>query len=223
MSGWWLYDLWQRDFVLAASWVFWVIFSICLHELGHGWAALRRGDSTPYLSGHMTWNPLVHMGPMSLVLFALTGMAWGAMPIDPTRLRGRYAESVVALAGPLVNASLWLVCLLLVCAWMLTTVRYAPNLVPSHVAQNVETFLSIGAMLNIVLFLFNLLPVPPLDGSRILANVFPHFGRLLAIENAQVASLILLVLVFRYAGNVIFPFAKDLTYHMASVLYGLFP
>lgn len=223
MSGWWLHELWQRDHVLAVSWVFWVIFSICLHELGHGWAAIRRGDMTPYLTGHMTWNPLVHMGPMSLIIFLLTGMAWGAMPVDPTRLRGRYADSLVALAGPIVNLSLWLVCLVLLCGWMLLTVRYVPNLVPPRVAQNVETFLNVGTMLNIVLCLFNLMPIPPLDGSRILANVFRPFGRLFFNEQFQILSLILLVVAIRYGGRVILPVARDLTNRSAMFLYGLFP
>ena len=103
-TGWWVADFLRAfgpAFVIA--WAFWIIFSICLHELSHGWAAIALGDRTPIESGHMTFNPLVHMGGMSLVAFALIGIAWGAMPINPARLRGRYAEALVALAGPAMN------------------------------------------------------------------------------------------------------------------------
>jgi hypothetical protein len=81
----------------------WVIGSIVLHELAHGWAAIRLGDTTPRDLGHMTWNPLVHMGGFSLVVFAVIGIAWGMMPVDPSRLRGRYGDALVALAGPAMN------------------------------------------------------------------------------------------------------------------------
>ena len=69
------------------GWVFWVIFSICLHELAHGWAAIWQGDRTPRETGHMTMNPMVHMGGASLIVFALVGIAWGLMPTDPSRYR----------------------------------------------------------------------------------------------------------------------------------------
>ena len=87
MHGWWMADLWQQNPMLLCSWVFWVILSICLHELGHGYAAIKCGDDTPRLSGHMTLNPIVHMGVPSLVMFAIVGIAWGMMPVDPSRFR----------------------------------------------------------------------------------------------------------------------------------------
>ncbi len=91
----------QRLFYV--SWVITVIFSITLHELAHGLMALRRGDHTPVELGHMTINPLVHMGPFSLAALFFLGIAWGAMPVNPSRLRGKYGEALVALAGPVTN------------------------------------------------------------------------------------------------------------------------
>ena len=61
-----------------------VVVSIVLHELAHGWMAMKLGDPTPRLEGRMTGNPLVHMGPWSLLALALAGIAWGSMPIDPS-------------------------------------------------------------------------------------------------------------------------------------------
>ena len=80
--GWWVTDALSVSPVLLISWVVWVIGSIVLHELAHGWAAISRGDRTPIERGHMTWNPLIHMGGMSLLVFAVVGIAWGMMPVN---------------------------------------------------------------------------------------------------------------------------------------------
>ncbi len=73
-----------------------VVVSICLHELAHGWAAIRQGDDTPIQLGHMTFNPMVHMGSVSLLLFVFTGIAFGAMPVNPLRFRSRYGQAIVS-------------------------------------------------------------------------------------------------------------------------------
>lgn len=194
--GWWVADYFHTDKVLLVSHVFWVIFAICLHELGHGWAAIRLGDRTPILTGHMTWNPVVHMGIPSLIVFALTGYAWGAMPVDASRLRGRYADSIVAAAGPTMNLGLAVVCTAALALWM----RYTPQATPDHFEQNVRTFLFVGAYLNCVLLVLNLLPVPPLDGSRIVADFVPSFRRLISDPRAAMAGLILIFIAFNQIG-----------------------
>ncbi|MDP7006011.1 MAG: hypothetical protein QF718_07365, partial [Phycisphaerales bacterium] len=88
MSGWWVHELWNagRGTELV-SWIFWVIASITLHELAHGWAAIWEGDDTPRVTGHMSANPIVHMGLPSLILFLILGIAWGMMPVNPYRFR----------------------------------------------------------------------------------------------------------------------------------------
>ena len=99
--SWWVHEEFRAGGLVAVlSWAFWVIFSITLHELGHGWAAIRQGDDTPRRFGRMTLNPLVHMGVPSLVMFALIGIAWGAMPVEPSRFRwGRRGRVLVSAAG----------------------------------------------------------------------------------------------------------------------------
>jgi hypothetical protein len=84
-GGWGFAELWEMRPMLAVAWAVWVIASVCLHELSHGVAAIKLGDNTPIYTGHMTWNPLVHMGRMSLIMFALVGLAWGMMPVTPSR------------------------------------------------------------------------------------------------------------------------------------------
>ena len=95
-----------------------VIVSIILHELAHGLAAIKLGDKTPIHTGHMTLDPLVHMGPFSIVILLVVGIAWGLMPIDPTRLRGKYAEAIVAVAGPLTNLILAAIALTALGIWI---------------------------------------------------------------------------------------------------------
>ncbi|MCE9591750.1 MAG: site-2 protease family protein [Planctomycetes bacterium] len=146
-------------------WVLTVIVSITLHELAHGWAAIRVGDNTPIVTGHMTGNPVVHMGPISLAMVFLWGLGWGAMPVDWTRMRGRYSQAYVSLAGPAMNLFLAIVALTAWSLWM----RFMPNS-SGNAVQNGRTFLHLFGATNIGLAIFNLAPVPPLDGSSILAD-----------------------------------------------------
>lgn len=165
--GWWVADLVrQHQIAELVSWIFWVIFSITLHELAHGWAAMWQGDTTPRDTGHLSLNPIVHMGPMSLLMFAIIGIAWGLMPVNPSRFRdGRMGRMYVSAAGPAMNIVLFFLSATAMGFWT----RYGPQ--GAVLATNVEKFFLTGAMLNIVLAVFNLLPIPPLDGSTILASL----------------------------------------------------
>jgi Zn-dependent protease len=81
-----------------------VIFSITIHELAHGLAAMSQGDDTPKRLGHLTWNPVVHMGIESLIFLVVTGMSWGQMPVNPSNFRDRkWGGILVSAAGPLSN------------------------------------------------------------------------------------------------------------------------
>lgn len=203
-----------------ASWVFWVVLAICLHELGHGWAALRQGDPTPAVTGHMTWNPVVHMGPTSLVLFAVTGMAFGAMPVDPTRFRGRHAEALVALAGPAVNAVLAVVS----AVGAALVGSYAPLGGTSPLWDNLSMFFVMGATLNVALAAFNLLPIPPLDGSRVVATYVPEYRRFFGqTEQGQWVGLGLFVLAFMFAGREVFGAAAAVSGEMIGLLASVLP
>lgn len=198
---WWVHDLYSNgEYVLLVSQIFWVIFSICLHELAHGWAALWQGDDTPRVSGHMTWNPLVHMGPWSLLMFALVGIAWGLMPTDPSRYRSRRrGRFYVAGAGPAMNLLLAFITLTAAALWML----YGSAREPLH--GNITEFLLTGGWLNLALAIFNLLPVPPLDGANVLAGL--SFRAYVFFQNPQVSMigmLILMVLLFSGVGSVVF-------------------
>ncbi|MDG1137523.1 MAG: site-2 protease family protein, partial [Phycisphaerales bacterium] len=153
--GWWVHDLWEagRGTELVA-WIFWVFFSITMHELAHGWAALWEGDDTPRATGHMTANPVVHMGMTSMILFLILGIAWGMMPVNPYKFRhGKWGRIFVSFAGPAMN--------LLIALFVLTVLGFIID--PMTEQSDVEIFLLTGGFLNLILFALNMLPVPPLD------------------------------------------------------------
>ena len=202
MHGWWMSDLWQQNPMALISWVFWVILSICLHELGHGYAAIKCGDDTPRLSGHMTLNPIVHMGVPSLIMFALVGIAWGMMPVNPSRLRRTIDEAIVAAAGPAVNVLLAILCIVLAILW----ITFGRSIADPTAYENTRILLRTGAGRNIVLAVFNLVPVPPLDGSRIVATFIRPYRELMRSQGGSMFGLVILVILFRFGGDVIFGF-----------------
>ena len=185
-----------------------IVVSICLHELAHGLMAVRRGDDTPIEQGRITLNPLVHMGPVSIVVMLLSGIAWGSMPIDPTRLRGRYAEALVAAAGPLTNFAIALVSLTALGLWWRYDDRPPAEL--SDFAANGQLLLTVFGLGNILLGLFNLLPVPPLDGAHILSNLNSGYARLMETLSTGGGTFAMFIIVFMVAGRFIRPAADAL-------------
>ena len=204
-TGWWVTDAWNAGPIVLGSWVFWALVSVVLHELAHGWAAIRRGDMTPEWSGHMTWNPIVHVDLWGWVAFALLGVPWGRMPIDPSRIRGRYGLAFVAVAGPTTNFILGFICLLGLVAW----VKFAGG-VQQPVRGNVAIFFNTGAWLNMVLMVFNLIPVPPLDGWRIVCNFSRRFEEFFEGPRGAIFGLIAFLIVFNFAGKYVFAIARAL-------------
>lgn len=143
-----------------------VILSVTLHELAHGVAALSQGDDTPQRAGHMTLNPVVHMGWPSMIFLCIAGIAWGQMPVNPAKFRSpKLSNILVSAAGPLLNLGLGILFIGLI------KLAFATNL---NETVSID-FLYIAAHINLVLFLFNLIPIPPLDGFHIFSEIFPSF------------------------------------------------
>ncbi|WP_427159347.1 site-2 protease family protein [Aliinostoc sp. HNIBRCY26] len=142
-----------------------VIFSITLHELAHGWAAISQGDNTPQQKGHLTLNPVVHMGVESLIFLCFTGIAWGQMPVNPAKFRfPKLSNIIVSAAGPLSNLALGIFFIILI--------KLFAN--PDSPGIFSFEFLYLACRINLTLFLFNLLPVPPLDGFHVFSEIFPQ-------------------------------------------------
>ena len=168
-----------------------LVFSICLHEYCHAWMAYREGDDGA--SEFMTLNPLRQMGLMSLIMMALIGIAWGAVPVDLSKLRSRGSRIRISLAGPAANL------LLLLVAGAGTffigfAVKDASESGLPLMRALTHFFLYFG-MYNFTLMLFNLIPAPGLDGWNILAELFPKM-RNISSEFAKGAMLGLMILAF---------------------------
>ena len=175
-----------------------MVFSIVLHELAHGWAAIWQGDRTPIDTGHMTIDPRVHMGAISLIMLALAGMCFGAMPVDPSRFRSRYGDALVSAAGPLMNLLLAFVTLTGLSIWM---VNVGGSKELSVQGGNLLQFLSVFGVSNIALFLFNLIPVPPLDGATVLASLHKGYARILRRVQDPRVFLVAFLVVFMVLGS----------------------
>lgn len=183
-----------------------VVISIVLHELAHGWAAISRGDRTPIELGHITLNPLVHMGGFAMAALFLVGISWGMMPVNPSRMKGKYAGAFVAFAGPLMNLGLAGLGMLLIAVIM----RLIGQPADGTPMDNLVYLLTVFAVMNLVLFMFNLIPIPPLDGSRILADLVPAYRNFLSSPAAGGVMMAGFFFVFLVAGRVIFPAAFNI-------------
>lgn len=155
-----------------------LILGIIFHELAHGWVANKLGDPTARMLGRLTLNPLKHIDPlMTLVLplitFYLTGIAFGGakpIPVTPQNFRNpRRGMAIVAAAGPLANG-------------LMAVIWFAVSVLASSAAEQYPQLLplaymgSIGVWVNGMLAVFNLIPIPPLDGSRVIVPFLPRAG-----------------------------------------------
>jgi Zn-dependent protease len=157
-----------------------IVISIVLHELAHGFAAISQGDDTPETEGHITLNPVVHMGIPSLIMLMFVGMSWGQMPVNPSNFRHKWSDAFVAAAGPLSNLTIAFTACAIIA---ISKTREITALSPE--------FFTMMAFINVFLFLFNLLPVPPLDGFTVISDIFPS---LKPVRNSQVGLFMLVVL-----------------------------
>lgn len=175
-----------------------LIISICLHELGHGIAAISQGDDTPSIKGHMTPNPIVHMGVHSLFFLAIAGIAWGQMPVNPSKFNSpKWGSILVSAAGPLTNLALGFLAIILIKITLFLTLSEIVSL----------DFLFIIARFNFALCLFNLLPIPPLDGFHIASELFPN---LKPIGHSQIGLALFMMLFVSGIGTLLFKLADIL-------------
>ena len=183
------------------------LLGVVVHEFGHGFAANWWGDSTAKDSGRLTLSPVPHVDPIGTLALPILGMITGLpllfgwakpVPIDPRRFRKfRPGLFWVALAGPLANAITAVVCALL----CMTLYRFSP---PDFLfLREFTEMLKYGVYINFGLGIFNLIPIPPLDGSKIIESVLSYPAMQRYEQIAQYSTFILLALILTGAINFI--------------------
>jgi len=189
-------------------------YSVILHEVAHAWMADKMGDPTARLAGRISLNPLVHIDPlqtiaMPLLLWHTCGMVFGgARPVPINPLAFRYpAEGKMwtAIAGPITNL---LLAFALSACYTVTSLMAAAADVQNSIA---DTVLPFGIRINIILACFNMIPLPPLDGSRLVAYLLPR-PMAFAYERLEPFGILLLVVLLISAPAVLSPvyYAMDL-------------
>lgn len=189
-----------------------LIYSVILHEIAHGYAADKLGDQTARAHGRLTLNPIPHIDPLMtiglplLLLLSGSGMIFGAakpVPVDTFNLKDPKRDTaLVALAGPATNLAIAVILALIL--------RLVPN-------QQIADIMVTSIMWNVGLALFNLFPIPPLDGSKVLAGILPDdlaaaFGRL-----DRFGFLLVFGILIFFPG-LIFGITSPLTSRILSVL-----
>ncbi|MGA2090188.1 MAG: site-2 protease family protein, partial [Endomicrobiales bacterium] len=162
-----------------------LLYSVIAHEIAHGLVAYVFGDDTAYISGRLTLNPMSHLDPIGTLMLFIAGFGWAKpVPVNYFRLmHTKFGFISVALAGCVMNILIATVCLFFM---QFDIVKHNPTLM---------NLLPLLAKINIVLGSFNLIPIPPLDGSRVLMSVLPVEARnaLAAFEPFGFFMIILLL------------------------------
>jgi len=198
-----------------------VLFAITLHEVSHGWVARLFGDRTAELLGRLTLNPLKHIDPvgsvvvpLALTLLNLPAFGWARpVPVNGRNLRNPKRDMIfVAVAGPISNvvmASFWTV------AFALALHLRAP--VPG-VQQFLLSMAQIGISFNVLLAVFNLMPIPPLDGGRVLRGVLPEaLGRKLDAVEPYGLILVMGLLALGVLGRFVWPLVQAVSAVFLSI------
>jgi len=172
-----------------------LLLAISLHEAAHGYAAYLMGDRTAKYQGRLSLNPLHHLDPMGAICMLLFHFGWAKpVPINPYNFKNHRAGIiVVSLAGPVANFLLGLISELLMCLVVLLSV--ATNL-PTSVLTFFALILTQSKYMNVGLMIFNLIPIPPLDGSKILLEFLPYRAKQFFYTYERYSGLILLILVY---------------------------
>ena len=202
-------------------WVIPVLFAVTLHEVGHGWAAKQLGDTTAQDMGRLSLNPLKHIDPVGTIVvplatFFLSGFIFGwakPVPVNWNKLRNTKRDiALVALAGPAAN-------LLMIVFWLLIAKLFIASAEEGNIISNLLTLMAwAGIVINSLLMILNLFPLPPLDGSRVVFSLLPTSY---ADRYAKIEPYGLIILVILLVSGVLFKILGPLIFGFQHFMYSL--
>jgi Zn-dependent protease len=184
------YPLSELPFVILT-----MLIAFTVHEFAHAWTAWKFGDTTAYEQGRVTLNPMAHLDLFGMLFLLVAGFGWAKpVPVRSSRFkRPRLMSVLVTAAGPVSNLLLAFVGLLVVYALVALGVIDRPSVAAT---ATISTFMNYWLHINVILFLFNLIPLPPLDGYRIVEEFAPLSWRIRMAQNEQWGVFVFLLLVF---------------------------
>nr|WP_275695605.1 site-2 protease family protein [Fredinandcohnia sp. SECRCQ15] len=199
-----------------------LLIAFTVHEFAHAYVAYKFGDPTAQKQGRLTLSPLAHLDPFGTILIFIAGFGW-AKPVPVNRhyfKNPRLAGVLVTVAGPISNLVVTAIALLL----FFTSIRIGLfQLFPEFFQEGLQTFLSLFVRLNLMLFLFNLLPFPPLDGYRIIEDLVPNHIRAKMTKFESYGIIIFLILVITPLGdNTIFALLSNGIDYWSNLLISIF-
>jgi len=180
-----------------------LLFSLSLHEFSHGYVSYKLGDPTPKAQGRLTLNPLAHLDPMgSLVLLITRRFGWAKpVPINPNYYnKPRKGLMLVSLAGPFSNfflAAVFALTARMVLFFSSSGLYQLQQAGFSGLVETIFVFFQLAVTINLALGFFNLLPIPPLDGSKILMGILPQrFDRYIRKLEGPYGMVLLIILAY---------------------------
>jgi len=195
-----------------------VLFALTLHECAHAWVALKFGDPTAKSLGRVTLNPLKHLDPIGTIALFVSGIfGWAKpVPINPRYFRNPQKAMIwVALAGPLSNVALAAVFAILLRVFEVVPIPFLYRM--PAVYGPVLVMMKISVLINISLAVFNMIPIPPLDGNKVLLNLLPYKQALSLSRLDPYGFIILMALLFT---GIVPSFLSPVVYYTAGFLTG---
>lgn len=204
-----------------------VIIAITFHEFAHAYAADKLGDDTPRKQGRLNLNPLSHIDPVGFFMLVFAHFGWGKpVQINPTNFNRKRSmsaqEAIVSLAGPLMNIIIAIVLTIV----LFSIFTFAPTFIISQVGMLVVLTIQLAISVNIGLGVFNLVPLPPLDGSKILMHFLPYNARTWFMNKQQMFYIIFLFLwitnLVSYIINPVINLASQGIYSLVAGIFRIF-
>lgn len=204
-----------------------VLLAITVHEFGHAFAAYKLGDDTPLRQGRLSLNPLDHVDPLGIAMLLFAHIGWGKpVQVDPRNYNRNIsvekADAIVSFAGPLMNFITAIIFALIYCA----IIKFAKiSFITSNIGIIIIAIVSYIVTMNIGLGIFNMIPLPPLDGSKIFLPILPYNAKTWFIEHEQIFYFVFLIIwITGIAGSLISPLIGKMTQlilNFAMSIFGL--